>query len=133
MFLQVSWYILLYSDVQVQAPWQCCICVSLGCSVIGPLCTPTILLVTLLPAKIECQTGSQRVFILGIRELTKMRCRNGENKNYIDGIQDLTALRVVGLAKIWAWNAGFIMPSYCPLSPYWSTKSYFFAEALTCA
>ena len=45
--------------------------------------------------------------ILGIRDLTKRRHGNRENDNYFDGIRDLTAPRELGLAKIWAWDAGF--------------------------
>ena len=47
---------------------------------------------------------------LGIRDLTKIRCGNRENNKYLDGIRDLTAAREVGLAKIWAWDAGFFSP-----------------------
>jgi len=71
----------------------------------------------LLPAKIECQTGSQRVF-LGFENSPKCGAGIWGNNKYVDGIKDLTALRIVDLANIWAWNAGFIMPSYCPLPPY---------------
>ena len=44
---------------------------------------------------------------LGILDLTKIRCENRENDKYLDGIWDLTAPREVGLAKTWAWDAGF--------------------------
>ena len=36
-----------------------------------------------------------------------MQCGNRENDEYLDGIRDLTAPREAGLAKIWAWDAGF--------------------------
>ena len=45
--------------------------------------------------------------ILGIRDLTEIRCGDRENDKYLDGIRDLTAPREAGLAKIWAWDAGF--------------------------
>ena len=35
-------------------------------------------------------------------------CGNRENDKYLDGIWDLTAPQEVGLAKIWAWDAGFL-------------------------
>ena len=45
--------------------------------------------------------------IFGIRDLTKIPCGNRENHKYLDGIWDLTAPQEAGLAKIWAWEAGF--------------------------
>ena len=36
-----------------------------------------------------------------------MRRGNRENDKYIDRVWDLTAPREAGLAKIWAWDAGF--------------------------
>ena len=45
--------------------------------------------------------------ILGIRDLPKIRCVNRENDKYLDGTQDLAASPGAGLAKIWAWDAGF--------------------------
>ena len=46
--------------------------------------------------------------IFGIRDLTKIWCGNRENDKYIDGIRDLTVPQEAGLAKIWAWDAGFM-------------------------
>ena len=40
--------------------------------------------------------------------MTKIGCGNRENDKYLDGIRDLTATREAGLAKIWAWDAGFL-------------------------
>ena len=48
--------------------------------------------------------------IFGILDLTKIRCGNREDDKYLDGIRDLTAAREAGLAKIWAWDAGFFSP-----------------------
>ena len=64
-----------------------------------------------LPAGFQIQC-TKRVWKgnLGIRDLTKIRCGNRENDKYFDGIRDLTAAREAGLAKIWAWDAGFFSP-----------------------
>ena len=45
--------------------------------------------------------------ILEIRDLTKIQYGNRENDNYLDGIRALTAPWEAGLAKFWAWDAGF--------------------------
>lgn len=43
-----------------------------------------------------------------ILDFIKIQCRNQENDKYIERIQDLTVPLEAGLAKNWAWDAGFM-------------------------
>jgi len=67
--------------------------------------------------------GLERL-IFGIRDLTKIQCRTQENDKFIDGIWDLTVPREAGLAKNWAWDAGFMFACLSGMPETFTTQQF---------